>query len=252
MSQFCKNCGAPLADGERLCTNCRKVAPRQHKTVVKSESQFSAINQGMYENKQLTDVKRQFSPMMSATNGTLTKERERSAKETQHKAENARKMAKMRNLGNNNFDAQAKGIRATEIETTSGNERKSSLHPKLNKLAWIVLALVVLYFAVGGIFILMYRNATYDFGIEGESPLVADTYGEAMSNYFESGWWHFRFTKGVYFVGKTKDGDKYELHFSKFAGKRVVDKLVINGEEKDADDIMKAWIMPMFMAEEKP
>ena len=195
MSQFCKNCGAPLADGERLCTNCGKVAPRQHKTVVKSESQFSAINQGMYENKQLTDVKRQFSPMMSATNGTLTKERERSAKETQHKAENARKMAKMRNLGNNNFDAQAKGIRATEIETTSGNERKSSLHPKLNKLAWIVLALVVLYFAVGGIFILMYRNATYDFGIEGENPLVADTYGEAMSNYFESGWWHCRFCR---------------------------------------------------------
>jgi hypothetical protein len=206
----------------------------------------------MYENKQLTDVKRQFSPMMSATNGTLTKERERSAKETQHKAENARKMAKMRNLGNNNFDAQAKGIRATEIETTSGNERKSSLHPKLNKLAWIVLAVVILYFAVGGIFILIYRNATYDFGIEGKNPMVADTYGEAMSNYFESGWWHFRFTKGVYFVGKTKNGDKYEMHFSRFAGKRVVDKLVINGEEIQADDLMKSWIMPMFMAPKKP
>ena len=111
---------------------------------------------------------------------------------------------------------------------------------------------MILYFTIGGIFILIQKNATYDFGIEGENPLVADTYGEAMSNYFESGWWHFRFTKGVYFVGKTKDGDKYELHFSKFAGKKVVDKLVINGEEIEADDLMKSWIMPMFMAEEKP
>ena len=252
MSQFCKNCGAPLADGERLCTNCGKVAPRQHKSVVKHENQFSAINQGMYENKQLTDVKRQFSPTMAAGNGTLTKERQRSAGEITHKAEKARKMAKMRNLGNNNFDAQAKTMRATELETTSGNEKKSSLHPKLNKIAWIVFALVILYFTIGGIFILIQKNATYDFGIEGENPMVADNYDEAMYNYFESGWWHFRFTKGVYFVGKTANGDKYELHFSKFAGKKVVDKLVINGEEIEADDLMKSWIMPMFMAEKRP
>ena len=53
MSQVCKNCGALLADGERLCTNCGKVAPKERRVVSKSENQFSAINQGMYENKHL-------------------------------------------------------------------------------------------------------------------------------------------------------------------------------------------------------
>jgi 23S rRNA (uracil1939-C5)-methyltransferase len=28
--------------------------------------------------------------------------------------------------------------------------------------------------------------------------------------------------------------------------------LVINGEEIEADDLMKSWIMPMFMAEKRP
>lgn len=252
MSQICKNCGAVLADGERLCTNCGKVAPKQRGTVKKSGSQFSAINQGMYENKQLTDVKRQFSPMMSATNGTLTKERERGAKEAVKKAERARRMAKLRNLGNNNFDAQANAMRATEVETTSGNEKKSSLHPKLNKLAWIVAGVVFLYFLIGGIFIIIYRNSTYDFDIEGNNPMVAEDYGDAMYNYFKSGWWHFRFTKGVTYVGKTEDGDKYELHFTRRNGKRIVDQMWINGEEVEADDLMKSYIMPMFMAEKKP
>ena len=252
MSQVCKNCGAILADGERLCTNCGKVAPKERRVVSKSENQFSAINQGMYENKQLTDVKRQFSPMMSATNGTLSKERERSAKETAHKAEKARRMAKTRNLANNNFEAQAAGLRPTDIETTSGNEKKSSLHPIVNKLAWIILALVFLYFTIGGIVILIYKNSTYDFELATSKQLVAEDYGEAMHNYFESGWWHFRFTKGVYFVGTTKDGDKYEIYFSKFKGQRVVDELYINGEEQKADDLMKSRIMPMFMAEERP
>ncbi|MBQ2580302.1 MAG: hypothetical protein II574_01590, partial [Ruminococcus sp.] len=61
-----------------------------------------------------------------------------------------------------------------------------------------------------------------------------------------------RFTKGVYYVGTTKDGDKYEIYFSKHGGKRVVDELYINGERIEADDIMKSRIMPMFMADEKP
>ncbi|MBQ2580582.1 MAG: zinc ribbon domain-containing protein [Ruminococcus sp.] len=252
MSQICKNCGALLADGERLCTNCGKVAPKERRQVARSENQFSAINQGMYENKQLTDVKRQFSPMMSATNGTLTKERERSAKETAHKAEKARRMAKARNLANNNFEAQAAGLRPTEIETTSGNENKSSLHPIVNKIAWIIAGIIFLYFAIGGIVILIYKNSTYDFELASSKQLVAEDYGEAMHNYFESGWWHFRFTKGVYYVGTTKDGDKYEIYFSKHGGKRVVDELYINGEEQIADDIMKSRIMPMFMADEKP
>ena len=252
MSQICKNCGALLADGERLCTNCGKVAPKERRQVARSENQFSAINQGMYENKQLTDVKRQFSPMMSATNGTLTKERERSAKETAHKAEKARRMAKARNLANNNFEAQAAGLRPTEIETTSGNENKSSLHPIVNKIAWIIAGIIFLYFAIGGIVILIYKNSTYDFELASSKQLVAEDYGEAMHNYFESGWWHFRFTKGVYYVGTTKDGDKYEIFFSKHGGKRVVDELYINGEEQIADDIMKSRIMPMFMADEKP
>ena len=252
MSQICKNCGALLADGERLCTNCGKVAPKERRQVARSENQFSAINQGMYENKQLTDVKRQFSPMMSATNGTLTKERERSAKETAHKAEKARRMAKARNLANNNFEAQAAGLRPTEIETTSGNENKSSLHPIVNKIAWIIAGIIFLYFAIGGIVILIYKNSTYDFELASSKQLVAEDYGEAMHNYFESGWWHFRFTKGVYYVGTTKDGDKYEIYFSKHGGKRVVDELYINGEEQIADDIMKSRIMPMFMADKKP
>ena len=252
MSQVCKNCGAILADGERLCTNCGKVAPKERRSFAKSENQFSAINQGMYENKQLTDVKRQFSPMMSATNGTLSKERERSAKETAHKAEKARRMAKARNLANNNFEAQAAGLRPTDVETTSGNEKKSALHPIVNRIAWIIAALVFLYFTIGGIIILIYRNSTYDFELASSKQLVAEDYGDAMHNYFESGWWHFRFTKGVYYTGTTKNGDKYEVYFSKHNGKRVVDELYINGEEQKADDLMKAQIMPMFMADEKP
>ncbi len=251
MSQFCKNCGAPLADGERLCTNCGKVAPKQRKSVTKSENQFSAINQGMYENKQLTDVKRQFSPTMAASNQTLSKERQRVTNSATQKAAQNRKAMKMRNLANNNFDAQAQGLRPTEVETTSGNEKKSALHPIVNRIMWIILGLVVLYFVIGGIVLLIYRNSTYDFDIKDADPLVANSYGEAMHNYFESGWWHFRFTSGVTFTGKTADGDKYEIHFSKVNGKRIVDELYINGEEIEADDLMKARIMPMFMAPEK-
>lgn len=252
MSQVCKNCGALLADGERLCTNCGKVAPKQRKTVTRSENQFSAINQGMYENKQITDVKRQFSPTMAASKQTLTKERQKSAREATQKATQNRKAMKMRNLANNNFDAQAQNIRASEVETTSGNEKKSSLHPLVNKVAWIVAAVIALYFIIGGIILLIYRNDTYDFDIEGTKPLVANTYAEAMHNYFDSGWWHFRFTSGVTFVGKTDKGDKYELHFTKRDGQHIVDELKINGEKVEADDLMKAYIMPMFMADEKP
>ena len=240
-----------MAEGERLCTNCGKVAPKHVKTVVKNENQFSAINQGMYENKQLTDVKRQFSPTMAASNQTLSRERQRVTSSATQKAAQNRKAMKMRNLANNNFDAQAKGLRPSEVETTSGNEKKSTLHPLVNKLAWIAVGLIVLYFIIGGIVILIYRNDTYDFDIKDAHPLVAETYGEAMNNYFESGWWHFRFTSGVTYVGKTADGDKYELHFTKLDGKHVVDELKINGEEIEADDLMKARIMPMFMAPEK-
>ncbi len=253
MSQVCKNCGALLADGERLCTNCGKVAPRQRKAVVKNENQFSAINQGMYENKQITDVKRQFSPTMASSSQTYSKERQRYAKEATQKSVQNKKTMRMRNLANNNFDAQAKGMRATEIETSSGNENKSSLHPIVNKIAWIIAAIIALYFIIGGIILLIYRNDTYDFKFDGKNPLVANTYAEAMHNYFDSGWWHFRFTKGVYFKGETADGDTYEIYFTKDKhGVRYVDKVIKNDEEIESDDLMNAIIMPMFMAEEKP
>jgi hypothetical protein len=251
MSQFCKNCGAPMADGERLCTNCGKVAPKHIHTVAKNENQFSAINQGMYENKQLTDVKRQFSPTMAASNQTLSKERQRVTTSATQKAAQNRKAMKMRNLANNNFDAQAKGLRPTEVETTSGNEKKSILHPMVNKIMWIIAGLVALYFIIGGIILIIYKNDTYDFETKKDEHIVAHTYGEAMHNYFESGWWHFRFTTGVTYVGKTADGDKYELHFTKKDGKRVVDEVKINGEKYEAENLMIAQLLPMFKAPEK-
>lgn len=252
MSQVCKNCGAMLADGERLCTNCGKVAPKERKAAAKSENQFSAINQTIYENKQLSDVKRQFSPTMTASNQMLSKERRRYAEKAAQKADYNANAAKRRHASTKSFDEKIKEIRPTEIETTSGNEKKSSLHPIINKIAWIVIALIAIYFTIGGIVIMVYRNATYDFGIQGSDPLVADTYAQAMHNYFDSGWWHFRLTSGVTYVGKTADGDKYELHFTKKDGERFVDKVLINGEEVESDSLMKSIIMPMFMADEKP
>ena len=161
-------------------------------------------------------------------------------------------MAKKRNLANNNFEAQASGLRPTEIETTSGNEKKSSLHPIINRIAWIIAAIVFLYFAIGGVVIIIYRNSTYDFELASKKQLVAEDYGDAMHNYFESGWWHFRISKGVYFTGTTKDGKKYEIYFSNHHGKRIVDEVIIDGEEEEAEDLMKAQIMPMFMADERP
>ena len=87
---------------------------------------------------------------------------------------------------------------------------------------------VFLYFAYGGIRILITKNATYNFNLEGTKPLVAEDYGDAMYNYFESGWWHYRFTKGV------------------------VIKLVHNGETYQGEKLMSTWIMGMFMADKRP
>lgn len=253
MNQVCKNCGAEMAEGERFCTSCGKVAPKQRKATVKNESQFSAINQGMYENKQITDVKRQFSPTMTSSSQVLTKERQRSATEAAHKVELSAKAAEKRRWANNDFDAQAQRIRPSEVETTSGNEKKSSLHPILNKIAWTIFGLVVLYFVIGGIILMIYRNDTYkNFRLESEEKIVASTYAEAMHNYFESGWWHCRITSGVTYVGKTSSGDKYELHFTRRNGKRIVDEVKKNGEKIDSDDIMNGIIKEMFLADERP
>ena len=98
--------------------------------------------------------------------------------------------------------------------------------------------------------ILITKNDTYDFDIPGSNPLVADTYGEAMYNYFDSGWWHYRFTKGVYFTGK-RAGKEYEVYFGVENKKRVVTKLVEDGKEVDASDLMGTRIMGMFMADKR-
>lgn len=259
MSDTCKYCGAALEDGSRICPNCGKVVPRvQRAAVHKDGNQFSAINTGMYQNKQLTDTKRQFQPNMEASNQTYSKVRKHVAEQTYNrnrKVQHSNNSIKM-NFVNTNFDAQAKAFRGTELETTSGNEKRSSLHPILNKIGWIIAALVFLYFAIGGVLIIITRNSTYDFDLEGSDPLVADTYGQAVYNYFESGWWHFRFTKGVYYTGETKDGKKYEIYFSKDKeGERIVSKLVIDGTEikaKTTKDLMTAHIMGLFMAEKRP
>ena len=254
MSQICKNCGAVIADGERMCINCGKVLPKQRKLITKNENQFSAINQGMYENKQMTDVKRQFSPTMAASNQTYSKERTRVARRTFEKNKKLQKSnnsIKM-NFANTDFDAQANSMRPSEVETGSGNAKKSKLHPLLNKIGWTIAIIVFLYFAFGGVMIIIARNSTYDFGVEGKKPMVADTYGEAIYNYFDSGWWHFRFGEGVTYKGKTKEGEEFELFFSRRNGKLIVDEIRIDGEEVEVNDLMQAYIMPMFLAESKP
>ena len=254
MSQICPNCGAVLADGERMCMNCGKVLPKKVKAVVKEENQFSAINQGMYQNTQLTDVKRQFQPTMAASNQTYSKERNRSVKSTTERNKKTKRISHAAfniNLDDKTFDAQAKALRPTEVETGSGNKSKSKLHPVANKIGWTITLLVFLYFLIGGIVILIVRNSSYDFEDDPESPIVAYSYAEAMYNYFDSGWWHFRFTKGVTFTGE-KDGDKYELHFTKINGKRVVDEIYINGKKVDNPNPMKHYVRDMFAAEQKP
>jgi hypothetical protein len=254
MSQICKNCGAVIADGERMCLNCGKVLPKTVKAVVREGNQFSAINQGMYQNTQMTDVKRQFSPTMAASNQTYSKERNRAAKHTfekNKKLQTSNNSIKM-NYANTDFDAQANALRPTEVETGSGNESKSKLHPIANRIGWIIALLIFLYFAFGGIMILIARNDTYSYESSKKDPIVASTYAEAMHNYFDSGWWHYRITKGVYYTGKTESGDKYEIYFTTHDGERYVDKLYINGEKVESNNLMNSHIREMFTAPSKP
>ena len=208
----------------------------------------------MYQNTQLTDVKRQFQPTMAASNQTYSKERNRSVKSTTERNKKTKRISHAAfniNLDDKTFDAQAKALRPTEVETGSGNKSKSKLHPVANKIGWTIALLVFLYFLIGGIMILIVRNSSYDFEDDPENPIVAYSYAEAMNNYFDSGWWHFRFTKGVTFTGE-KDGDKYELHFTKINGKRVVDEIYINGKKVDNPNPMKHYVRDMFAAEQKP
>ncbi len=253
MSNTCKYCGAVLEEGSVICANCGKVVPRTHRAAVHSNAnQFSAINTSMYKNEQITDSKRQFQPTMESSSQTYNKVRKHVADQVYNKnrkGQHSNNSIKM-NFANTNFDAQAKNFRATELETTSGNEKRSSLHPFLNKLGWIIAALVFIYFTFGGIMILITKNDTYDFDIPGSNPLVADTYGEAIYNYFDSGWWHYRFTKGVYFTGE-RAGKEYEVYFGVENKKRVVTKLVEDGKEVDASDLMGTRIMGMFMADKR-
>ena len=256
MSETCKFCGALIEEGAQICTNCGKVIPKKRGVIRKKrESQFSAINSSVYKNNPVqTDDRHRFEPTMASSNQVYSKERKRVSRNTFERNRRAQKTENLmqRDFANNNFDAQASGLRPLEVETSSGNAGKSKLHPILNKIGWCIVLVVFLYFAYGGIRILITKNATYSFNLEGTKPLVAEDYGDAMYNYFESGWWHYRFTKGVYYTGETKNGDKFELYFDKRDGKTVVIKLVHNGETYQGEKLMSTWIMGMFMADIRP
>lgn len=230
MSKNCFNCGAEIADGSKICSNCGMVVKNSPKQTVntgavkiKSGSQTSAHRMASLSTQDAANVfndqplhKRR--PTKGTYNSTFTPEQR----------------AKLEKIDNRKLG--------------SGRQDNSRLMPLLRKSVFIIFIIVLL--AVGFMFvrIFMVKQSTYKF--ETKMKLSCNNYGEAMNNFFgDSGKWHFDFRKNEVSYTGTHKNKSYVLIFKKDDGQTVVDKLTINDEEVDKENIMEIYVLGMFMTD---